>query len=105
MACYATVSAGRTTFHLTKCINTGILILIALWIMINRLLRKAQILRCASALVCSHTLKYAPLLDPRDALSLSFFKRPAKQGFFNTPLKIESSCWKKKNPVDHSGAA
>ncbi len=41
------------------------------------LLKNAHILRCASALACSRTQKYAPLLDPRDALPLDIFEQPA----------------------------
>jgi hypothetical protein len=53
----------------------------------NRLLKypkghaKAHLLRYASALAAHVPLKYAPLLDPRDALHLNLFEQPVKQQF------------------------
>jgi len=45
-----------------------------------RLLKKAHLLRYASALTAHVPLKYAPLLDPRDALQLNLFEQPVKEG-------------------------
>ena len=42
----------------------------------NRLLKKAHLLRYASALAAHVHLKYALLLDPRDALQLNLFEQP-----------------------------
>jgi hypothetical protein len=44
---------------------------------ISRLLKKAHLLRYASALAAHVHLKYAPLLDPLDALQLNLFEQPA----------------------------
>jgi hypothetical protein len=49
----------------------------------SRLLKTAHLLRYTSALAAHVPLKYAPLLDPRDALQLNLFEQPAKQMFFN----------------------
>jgi len=45
-----------------------------------RLLKKAHLLRYASALTAHVPLKYAPLSDPRDALQLNLFEQPVKKG-------------------------
>ena len=52
----------------------------------NRLLKKAYPLCYASALAAHVPLKYAPLLDPRDALQLNLFEQPEKQVLFNNLL-------------------
>jgi hypothetical protein len=49
-------------------------------------LKKAHLLRYASVLAAHVPLKYAPLLDHRDALHLNLFEQPAKQLFFNILL-------------------
>ena len=49
-------------------------------------MKKAHLLRYASALAAHVPLKYAPLLDPCDALHLNLFEQPAKQvSFSNLP--------------------
>jgi len=40
----------------------------------------------ASALTAHVPLKYAPLLDPRDALQLNLFEQPVKGRFFISPI-------------------
>jgi hypothetical protein len=44
-------------------------------------------LRYALALAAHVPLKYAPLLDPRDALPLNLFEQPVEQGFLSTLLE------------------
>lgn len=45
---------------------------------IHSILQKAHLLRYASALAAHVPLKYAPLLDPRDALQLNLFEQSVK---------------------------
>jgi len=52
----------------------------------SRLLKKAHLRRYVSALAAHVPIKYAPLLDPRDALQLNLFEQPAKQGVFQHPV-------------------
>jgi hypothetical protein len=57
----------------------------------NRLLKKAHLLRYASDLAAHVPLKYAPLLDPCDALQLNLFEQPAKPVFFKILFKKTAS--------------
>jgi hypothetical protein len=50
-------------------------------------LKKAHLRRYASALAAHVPLKYAPLLDPHNALQLNLFEQSAKQEFFNILIK------------------
>lgn len=52
----------------------------------SRLLKKAHMLRYASALAAHVPLKYAPPLDSRDALPLNLFEQPAGGILKNTYL-------------------
>ena len=56
-----------------------------------RLLKKAHLLRYASALTAHVPLKYAPLLDPCDALQLNLFEQPVKEGG-NSPNIGKDAC-------------
>jgi hypothetical protein len=59
---------------------------------ISRLLKKAHLLRYASAFAAHVPLKYAPLLNPRDALQLNIFEQPVK-GCLQQSTGNGNLCW------------